>query len=37
MPPAFDPPGQNQPAGQVTQVAGMVLVAGAVCRVPGWH
>ncbi len=36
-PPGFVPPGQYQPMSQVAQVAGIVLVAGAVCRVPAAH
>jgi hypothetical protein len=37
VPPGLVPPGQYHPAGQVTQVAGIVLVAGAVWRVPAAH
>jgi hypothetical protein len=36
-PPGFVPPGQYQPTGQAMQVAFMVLVAGAVWRVPAAH
>jgi hypothetical protein len=36
-PPAFVPPGQYHPAAQAAQVAGLVLVAGAVWRVPAAH
>jgi hypothetical protein len=36
-PPGFVPPGQYQPTAQFAHVAGVVLVAGAVCRVPGPH
>jgi hypothetical protein len=37
MDPAMAPPGQYQPTAQVSQVAGIVLVGGAVCRLPGPH
>jgi hypothetical protein len=36
-PPAFVPPGQYQPTAQFAHVAGLVLVAGAVWRVPAAH
>jgi hypothetical protein len=36
-PPGFVPPGQYQPTGQAMHVALMVLVAGAVWRVPAAH
>jgi len=36
-PPGFVPPGQYQPTAQFAHVAGLVLVAGAVCRVPAAH
>jgi hypothetical protein len=36
-PPGFVPPGQYQPMAQATHVAGIVLVAGAVWRVPAAH
>jgi hypothetical protein len=36
-PPGFVPPGQYQPMAQAAHVAGIVLVAGAVWRVPPAH
>jgi hypothetical protein len=36
-PPGFVPPGQYHPTAQLAHVAGLVLVAGAVWRVPAAH